>query len=46
MQCGPEFGGSPLLQQRKATLQRCESEFDLMMRFSAGLKDPGLKPIP
>jgi hypothetical protein len=34
----PEFGGSPLL-------QRCGKSWILSMRFSAGLENPGLKPV-
>jgi hypothetical protein len=34
----PEFGGSPLLQQRGATLQRCGEKLDFDKRFSAGFE--------
>jgi hypothetical protein len=45
-----DLGGSPLLQQRGATLQRCGKELDFDMRFSAGFPNSGvltqtLKPV-
>src|ERR1700744_1042575 len=42
-----EVGGSPLLQQRGATLQRCGEEIDfLIMRFSAGFERSRAKAHP
>jgi hypothetical protein len=38
-------GGSPLLSRGEQRFSVSETSWTLMMRFSAGLEDPGLKPV-